>query len=63
MLLLWWCVWWAGLLPVLDSECSRGAVANDASLVATYNKAFKSHAHYSVCGPATAWRKSNDSHR
>lgn len=48
---------------MLDSECSRGAVANDASLVATYNKAFKSHAHYSVCGPATAWRKSNDSHR
>lgn len=51
-----------GLLPVLDSECSRGAAANDASLVGTFNKSFKNHAHYSVCGPSTAWRKSNDGH-
>ena len=44
---------------MLDSECSRGAVASDASLVATYNKAFKSQANYGVCGPSTAWRKND----
>lgn len=42
---------------MLDSECSRGNVASDASLVATYNKAYKSHGNYGVCGPSTAWKK------
>jgi len=46
-----------GLLPILDSECTRGAAARDAALVSTYNKSFKTHAHYGVCGPSTAWRK------
>lgn len=52
----------SGLLPVLDSECSRGGAASDATLVATYNKHFKSHANFSVCGPSTGWRRTNDSH-
>lgn len=47
---------------MLDSECSRGGAASDATLVATYNKHFKSHANFSVCGPSTGWRRTNDSH-
>lgn len=47
----------SGLLPILDSECTRGAAASDGALVSTYNKSFRGHAHYGVCGPSTAWRK------
>ena len=46
-----------GLLPILDSECTRGAAASDATLVSTYHKTFKDHPHYGVCGPSTVWRK------
>lgn len=45
------------LLPILDSECTRGAAASDAALVATYNRSFRDRAHYGVCGPSTGWRK------
>ncbi|KAG5189092.1 P-loop containing nucleoside triphosphate hydrolase protein [Tribonema minus] len=45
-----------GLLPLIDSECLRGAVASDQSLVSKFHRAHQSHMNYAVCGPASGLR-------
>jgi hypothetical protein len=50
-----------GLLPFMDSECSRGAAANDSGLVAKWHKAYKDHPNYAVCGPDTPYRRPDGS--
>lgn len=47
-----------GLLPMLESECKRGASALDGdALVRAFNKQHSSHKAYTVCGPATAHKR------
>ncbi|KAG5189663.1 P-loop containing nucleoside triphosphate hydrolase protein [Tribonema minus] len=48
-----------GLLPLIDSECLRGAVASDQSLVSKFHRAHQAHLHYAVCGPASGHRHSD----
>jgi myosin heavy subunit len=50
-----------GLLPFMDSECSRGAAASDEGLVSKWHKTHKSHPNYEVCGPDTVWRRHDGS--
>lgn len=48
-----------GLLPLMDSECLRGAVASDQSLVSKYHQIHAKQIHYAVCGPASGLRHAN----
>lgn len=47
-----------GLLPMLESECKRGASALDGdALVRAFNKQHHTHKAYTVCGPASAYKR------
>lgn len=51
-----------GLLPYLDSECSRGNAALDGeALTRAFNKNNASHPKYTVCGPSTNERRNDRS--
>jgi myosin heavy subunit len=51
-----------GLMPYLDSECARGAVASDgAELVRKLNKSHASNEFFEVCGPASVYRRKDQS--
>ncbi len=51
-----------GLMPYLDSECARGAVASDgADLVRKLNKSHASNEFFEVCGPASVYRRKDQS--
>jgi myosin heavy subunit len=51
-----------GLMPYLDSECARGTVASDgAELVRKLNKSHASNEFFEVCGPASVYRRKDQS--
>ena len=50
-----------GLIPFMESECSRGAAASDRNLVGKWHKTYASHPFYGVCGPSTQYKHADGS--
>merc|ERR1712196_513495 len=48
-----------GLLPYMDSECSREQGIHDLDMLSQWNKEYKNHRRYAECGPSSGWKLRN----